>query len=311
MSLATETAPIQAATSRRRLSRWRTTAVPYLFVSPFYVIFLLFGLLPAIFSLVVSLYNWHGLTFGGFSGLQNYKILFQDPDFYTALKNTAYIWIGSVPTMAFLALVLAVLLNNKLGRLRGVFRTIYFLPVVTSLVVTGLIFSQLFSGSYGLINHMLSWIHVAPINWLTTPHWMPLTLILALLWRWTGNDMVIMLAGLQSIPGELYEAAEVDGASKVQTFWRITVPMMAPMIVFDLIISTIGTFNLFAEPYVLFGARPIGGVNGAGMVMGTFLYQQGFVYFKFGYSAAIAWVIALIIFALSMVQLRIGNRWNN
>lgn len=298
-------------THRHDTRIWRSRLTPYVFVSPFYLIFMVFGLLPAIFSLVVSLYDWHGLRFGGFAGLQNYIILFQDPDFYTALRNTAYIWVGSVPTMAFSALVLAVLVNNRLVRLRGFFRTIYFLPVVTSLVVTGLLFSQLFSSSYGLVNRILVMVHLHPINWLADPHWMRLTLILALLWRWTGNDMVIMLAGLQSIPGDLYEAAEMDGASKVQTFWRITVPMMAPMIVFDLIISTIGTFNLFAEPYALFGKNPIGGVGGAGQVMGTFLYEQGFVYFKFGYSAAIAWIIALIVFALSMVQLRIGNRWSN
>lgn len=309
--MATATETISRPVTRQAPRRRGAKGTPYLFISPFYLIFLTFGLLPAIFTLVVSLYNWHGLTFGGFIGLHNYRVLFQDADFYTALRNTAWVWLGTVPTMAFIALVLAVMLNNRRLRARGWFRTIYFLPVVTPLVVTGLLFNQLFSASYGMANHILHWFGLPAVQWLTEPHWMKLSLILALLWRWTGNDMIIMLAGLQGIPTDMYEAAEVDGATKVQSFWRITVPLMAPVIVFDMIISTIGTFNLFAEPYALFGKSPIGGVGGGGQVMGTFLYQQGFVYFKFGYASTIAWIMALIVFVLSMVQLRVSRRWNN
>lgn len=290
----------------RRASRWWRTAAPYTFISPFYLVFLAFGLLPIVFSMVVSLYDWTGIRPGGFVGLQNYEVLLRDPQFYTALSNTVYVWAGSVPAMIVLALVFAVLINASFVKFRNVFRTVYFLPVVTSLVVTGLIFSQLFSTSFGLVNSVLQSFGLAPINWLSDPTWMKLTLILALLWRWIGNDMVIMLAGLQNIPGDLYEAARVDGAGGLQTFWRITVPLMRPVILFDLIISTIGTFNLFAEPYVLFG--PDGGVSQAGLVTGTLLYQNSFVYFKFGYGAAIAWVVALIIFALSMLQLKLGNQ---
>lgn len=134
---------------------------------------------------------------------------------------------------------------------------------------------------------------------------MKISLILALLWRWIGHDMVIMLAGLQQIPGEVYEAARVDGASEFQIFWRITVPLMRPAIVFVAIVSTIGTFNLFEEPYVLFGKRV---VDQAAVVTGTYLYQNSFVYFKLGYGAAIAWVIALIVIVLSMIQLKLGGR---
>jgi ABC-type sugar transport system permease subunit len=290
----------------RHQARWWRTVAPYVFVSPFYLIFLAFGLLPIVFSLVVSLYDWRGTTPGAFAGLQNYQVLLRDPALYKSLWNTVYVWLGSVPPMILAALVFAVLLNSRRVRLRSVFRTVYFLPVVTSLVITGLVFSQLFSTSYGLVNSVLARFGVAPINFLAEPAWMKLTLILALLWRWTGNDMVIMLAGLQGIPTDLYEAAQVDGATEVQTFWRITVPLMRPVILFDAIISTIGTFNLFAEPYALFG--PDGGMGQAGLVTGTFLYQNSFVYFKFGYGAAIAWVLAAIIFALSMLQLRVGSR---
>jgi cellobiose transport system permease protein len=292
-------------TARPR-DRWWRRAAPYVFVSPFYLIFLAFGLLPIVFSLGVSLYDWRGTTPGAYVGPTNYQVLLQDPAFYKALRNTVFVWLGSVPPMIVLALVFAVLLNSQRVRFRGFFRTVYFLPVVTSLVITGLIFKFLFNPNFGLANRLLEPFGMASTNMLADPTWMKPVLILALLWRWTGNDMVIMLAGLQSIPGDLYEAARVDGASGPQMFWHITVPLMRPVILFDAIISTIGTFNLFAEPFVLFGQD--GGIGQAGLVTGTLLYQNAFVYFKFGYGAALAWVLALIIFALSMIQLKLGSR---
>ncbi len=300
----------QRAPAHRRVrppaGRWWYALSPYVFISPFYLIFLLFGLLPIVFSLAVSMYDWRGTTPGDFVGLENYRVLLQDPALYKSLLNTVYIWLGSVPPMILLALVFAAILNSRRVRYRGFFRTIYFLPVVCSLVVTGLVFELLFSSSFGLVNRLLEGVGIPAIDFLSDPAWMKVTLILALLWRWTGNDMVIMLAGLQNIPLDLYEAARVDGATEPQAFWRITVPLMRPVILFDLIISTIGSFNLFAEPYVLFG--PDGGMNQAGLVTGTFLYQNSFVYFKFGYGAAIAWVLALIIVVLSMLQLKLGSR---
>jgi ABC-type sugar transport system permease subunit len=289
----------------RPLDRWWRTAAPYVFISPFYLVFLAFGLLPIVFSLVVSLYDWKAVTPGAFIGLANYWVLLHDPAFFQALRNTIIVWIGSVPPMIFLALLFAVLLNSRRVRFRSVFRTIYFLPIVTSLVVAGLIFGLLFSTSYGLINRLLEPFGIPAINWLADPAWMKPALILALLWRWTGHDMVIMLAGLQQIPDDLYEAARVDGASEAQMFWRITVPLMRPVILFDAIVSTIGTFNLFEEPYVLFQRNVM---DPGGVVTGTFLYQNSFVYFKFGYGAAIAWVLALIIVVLSMIQLKLGSR---
>ena len=289
----------------RRRDKWWRTAAPYVFISPFYIVFLAFGLLPIIFSLAVSMFDWRAVSPGGFVGLNNYWVLLNDPTFYQALRNTFIVWIGSVPTMTILALVFAVMLNSRRTRFRGVFRTVYFLPIVTSLVVAGLIFGLIFSTTSGLANRVLEVFGLPAINWLGDPAWMKTSLILALLWRWIGHDMVIMLAGLQQIPPEVYEAARVDGASEFQIFWRITVPLMRPAIVFVAIISTIGTFNLFEEPYVLFGRRVM---DQAAVVTGTYLYQNSFVFFKLGYGAAIAWVIALIIVVLSMVQLKLGGR---
>jgi ABC-type sugar transport system permease subunit len=297
--------PARRETARPLDRGWRRAA-PYVFISPFYLIFLAFGLLPIVFSLGVSLYDWRGTTPGAYVGPTNYQVLLHDPSFYTALRNTVFVWLGSVPPMIVLALVFAVLLNSQRVRFRGFFRTVYFLPVVTSLVITGLIFKFLFNPNFGLMNRLFEPLGIAPTNMLADATWMKPVLILALLWRWTGNDMVIMLAGLQSIPGDLYEAARVDGASGPQTFWHITVPLMRPVILFDAIISTIGTFNLFAEPFVLFGQD--GGIGQAGLVTGTLLYKNAFVYFKFGYGAALAWVLALIIFVLSMIQLKLGSR---
>ncbi|HZU14303.1 MAG TPA: sugar ABC transporter permease [Chloroflexota bacterium] len=296
--------------SPRGAARWWAKVAPYVFISPFYLLFLAFGLLPILFSLGVSLFNWQGVAQAQFTGLSNYGVLLTDPDFLTALGNTVIVWLGSTVPMVFLALAFAAVLNAQRLRLRGFFRTVYFLPVVTSLVVTGLIFSVLFDPSIGLVNDALHAVGIAPINFLSDPNWMKPTLIMALLWRWTGNDMVIMLAGLQSIPGDIYEAATVDGATGRQAFWRITVPLMRPIILFDFIISTIGAFNLFEEPYVLFGgsAGNIGGTQNAGLVTGTLIYQNSFVFFNFGYGAAIAWVVAFIIFVLSMLQLKLGNK---
>ncbi len=285
---------------------WWRTAAPYVFISPFYVLFLAFGLLPIFFSLGVSLLDWRGTTPPKYVGLRNFLILFRDPALPKALWNTAYIWLGSVPTMIFLALIFAVILDSRVVRLRSVFRTTYFLPQVTSLVITGLVFGQLFSTSFGMVNSALAAFGVEPINWLGDPRFMKAILILAHVWRWVGNDMVIMLAGLQSIGVDLYEAARVDGATGIQSFFRITVPLMRPVLLFDFIITTIGTFGLFAEPYVLFG--PGGGIKQAGLVTGTLMYDYAFRLFKFGYGAAIAWVVAVIVVALSILQFKLGSR---
>ena len=298
--------PVPAKRETARPASLVAPSAPYVFISPFYLIFLAFGLLPIVFSLGVSLYDWRGMTPGAFVGLNNYQVLLHDPAFLRRSGTRSIVWLGSVPPMILLALIFAVLLNSQRVRFRGVFRTIYFLPVVTSLVITGLIFKFLFNPTFGLINCVLAPLGIAPINLLADPNWVKPVLIMALLWRWTGNDMVIMLAGLQSIPDDLYEAARVDGASGPQMFWHITVPLMRPVILFDAIISTIGTFNLFAEPFVLFGQD--GGIGQAGLVTGTLLYQNAFVYFKFGYGAALAWVLAVIIFVLSMLQLKLGSR---
>ncbi len=202
--------------------------------------------------------------------------------------------------------MLAVTLNNKLIRFRNIFRTIFYLPLVVSLIVASQVFNLMLGNPFGLLNEGLARLGLQRINFLNEPHLTILVLVILITWKYIGNDLVIMLAGLQSIPAELNEAAIVDGASSLQIFRHITVPLMRPVILFDLVLSTIGTFNIFAEPYTLFGTT--GGANQSGLVTGLLLYRTSFTFFKFGYGSAMAYIVGLIIFVLSIIQLRVGTR---
>ena len=299
------TTPAVPAELRLSRIRWHKLA-PYAFISPFFIIFAIFGLFPIIYSGFISLHNWTGLKPPIFIGLNNYATLLKDPDFLNALRNTAVLTVISGPLTIGGGLVLAVILNNRLIRFRSAFRTIFYMPLVVSLVVTAQVFGLLLGNPFGLVNEFLSRIGLERVNFLNQPNLTLLVLVVLIVWKYIGNDLVIMLAGLQSIPPELNEAALVDGATPLQTFWRITIPLMRPVILFDIVLSTINTFNIFAEPYSLFGVT--GGANQSGLVTGLLLYRTSFQFFKFGYGSAMAYIVGLIIFVLSLVQLRLGTR---
>jgi ABC-type sugar transport system permease subunit len=288
-----------------RRIRWNKLA-PYFFISPFFIIFAVFGLFPILYSGYISLHQWTGLKTPVFIGLQNYTDLFRDSDFLTALRNTAVLFLLSVPATVGGGLLLAVVLNSKLVRYRSLFRTIFYLPLVVSLVVASQVFGLLLGNPFGLFNEGLARLGLERVSFLNNPPLALPILTLMIVWKYIGNDLVIMLAGLQSIPPELSEAAMVDGANGRQVFWHITLPLMRPIILFDIVLSTIGTFNLFAEPYTLFGVT--GGVNQSGLVAGLLLYRTSFQFFKFGYGSAMAYIIGIIIFILSLIQLRVGTR---
>lgn len=294
-----------ASNSTRQPIRWNKLA-PYLFISPFFIIFTVFGLFPILFSGYISLHEWTGLNPPQFIGLKNYTNLIQDSDFQIALRNTVVLLLLSVPTTVGGGLLLAVVLNNKLVRFRTFFRTVFYLPLVVSLIVASQVFNLMLGNPFGLFNEFLARIGLERVNFLNEPRLTLPVLTLLIVWKYIGNDLVIMLAGLQSIPPELSEAAMVDGANARQIFWHITLPLMRPIILFDLVLSTIGTFNLFAEPYTLFGIT--GGVNQSGLVAGLLLYRTSFQFFKFGYGSAMAYIIGIIIFVLSLIQLRVGTR---
>jgi lactose/L-arabinose transport system permease protein len=245
---------------------------------------------------------------GQFVGLQNYANLFRDRDFRQAVINTVFLLVLSGPLTIGGGLILAVLLNSRLIRLRGLFRTTFYLPMTVSLVVAALAFAMVLNKPFGVVNDVIvqRLLGLKPVDFLTNPSLAIPTLSLLIMWRYIGNDLVIMLAGLQSISPDLYEASRMDGASPFQTFIYVTLPLMVPIILFDAILTTVNTFNMFAEPYILFGTE--GGVNQSALITGLLVFRVSFKFFKFGYGAAMAYLIGIVIFALSVLQLRLGQR---
>lgn len=302
--MAVKSLVMTSAVPARRI-RWDKLA-PYAFIAPFFIIFFIFGLFPIVYSGYVSLHEWKGLQPPVFIGLRNYTNLFLDPDFGLALRNTVVLLLLSGPLTIGGGLLLAVLLNNKLIRFRNTFRTIFYLPLVVSLVVASQVFNLLLGNPFGLVNEIISRLGFERTNFVNEPKLTLIVLTALITWKYIGNDLVIMLAGLQTIPPELGEAALVDGATPRQVFWHITLPLMRPIILFDIVLSTINTFNIFAEPYNLFG--PTGGVNQSGLVTGLLLWRTSFQFFNFGYGSAMAYILGLIIFGLSLIQLFVGTR---
>ncbi|MEU5539296.1 sugar ABC transporter permease [Streptomyces sp. NPDC020362] len=273
---------------------------PYLFVLPALVLFAAFKLYPIGWSFALSLFK----TVEGvdrFVGVDNYTRLMHDPLFWTALKNTAVILAIQVPVMLALATALAVALNSTLMRARAVFRLGFFMPMVTGLVAYGVIFSVLLNEQYGLVNWLLSLVGIGKVPWLTDPLWAKLSLGIALTWHYTGYNAVILLARLQTIPKELYDAAAVDGAGPGKVFRHVTLPGLRPAILLTTVLSTIGTLQIFDEPYIL----TRGGPDNATLTIGVYLYQNAFMYFDFGYASAIAYVLALLIGVLGLIQFRV------
>lgn len=294
----TQTPP--SAPRRRRSSIGHPRYTPYLFLLPVIVLFAVFKVYPYVSAL------WQSFTSnrGGateFVGLENYLRLLQDPLFYRALFNTFVILIIQVPIMLGLAILLAVAFNSVLLKARAVWRTIYFVPIVMGLVAYGILFRALFTAEDGFANYLLGLIGLGPVPWLADPVWAKISIIVAMTWHYTGQSAIIYLAQLQSIPGELYEAASVDGASAWRRFWHVTLPGLRPALVLTVILSTIGTLQLFDEPYVLTN----GGPDNATLTVGLYLYANGFKYFDFGYASAIGYALVIIIGVISLIQLRL------
>jgi len=278
--------------------------VAYAYIAPFYILFAIFGLFPIAAGFYISFFRWDGLSTMRFQGLGNYINLFNDSMFWTALSNTAFIGIISHIPILFGGLVLAYILNNKIAKGENLFKTFYFLPMVTSAVAISIVFQNMFGYHFGLINYVLGSIGIEPIGWLIGQgENIKTAIIIMFSWRWIGWNMVIYLAGMQGISNDVYEAARVDGAGHVQTFFRITIPLLKPVIVFTLIQSTIGTLNLFTEPLVLTGGFS-GGLNNQGLTVMMYLLSrapQGNT--LFGYASTIAYVITIIAVIISLVLL--------
>ncbi|MFJ9680530.1 carbohydrate ABC transporter permease [Streptomyces sp. NPDC101194] len=293
------TVPGQSQRSRPPRLAARRLA-PYAFVLPAIALFAAFKLYPIGWSFLLSLYK----TVDGvdtFVGGENYARLCNDPLFWTALKNTAVILLVQVPVMLALAIGLAVAFNSAVLKGRSIFRLGFFMPMITGLVAYGVIFSVLLNEQYGLVNWLLSLVGIGEVPWLTDPLWAKISLGLALTWHYTGYNAMILLARLQTIPKELYDAASVDGAGAWGVFRHVTLPGLRPAILLTTVLSTIGTLQIFDEPYIL----THGGPDNATLTIGVYLYQNAFVYFDFGYASAIAYALAVLIGILGLIQFRV------
>jgi cellobiose transport system permease protein len=275
----------------------------YVAVGPFYLLFLVFGLFPILFSIVLSFTRWDGVSPIQFVGLAQYQYLLSDTRFWNAVLNTFLIWIMSTVPMLAIALVVAFLLHSNI-RAKGAYRLAFFLPNVTSMVAMTIVFGSVFSDSFGLVNAAIKALGGAELGFLTTYWGIKVTIAVMVIWRWTGYNAIIYLAGLQAIPTELYDAAKVDGANTWQIFSRITVPMLRPVILFTAITSTVGGLALFTEPQILFPGST-GGPEEAGMTIVLYQYNQAFTQFDFGYGSAIAWALFVISVLFAIINWRL------
>ncbi len=237
-------------------------------------------------------------------GLENYATLLGHPTFRTALLNTFYFALVGGPLTVAVSLGAALLVNAPLTRFRGFFRTVYFIPFVTTLVAVAIVWRYLYHSEYGLLNWLLGLIGVDPVNWLGDPRWAMPAIILMAVWKNFGYNMLIFIAGLQNIPEELYEAAALDGAGAVRRFRHVTLPMLAPTFFFVGVVTMIGYFQLFAEPYVMTAGGPLKATTS----LVLFMYEEGFRWWRMGFAAAIAFVLFLIILLWTAVQLRLERR---
>lgn len=294
-------AGVKVETVERPGIRWGKWT-PYLFIAPFFILFFIFMLYPILYSLVLSFSEWKAGEIQ-FVGLANYQYLLSDSLFWKSLLNTFIILVIQVPVMLILASLIAVLVNSDLLRLRFFFRLGFFMPVLIDLVTYSLVLSLLFNENFGLINQLLTVLGFEPVAWRTKGLWAKVMIITAVTWRWTGYNSVIILSGLQMIPKDLYEAAHIDGAGRFTCFMKITLPMLKPVLLFCTVLSTIGTLQLFVEPYIL----TRGGPNNETITAMQYLYETAFGTFKFGIASAGAYIITVLIAILSYFQIRLSK----
>ena len=279
------------------------TLTAYGFLTPYLLIFLAFWVWPIVSSFWMSFLNTRRLPWT-FAPQANWGRLLVDPAFANALKNTLIILVVQVPVMIALATVLAVLLHSPLLKARGLFRFAFFAPVVVGEVAYAAVFRLMFNYEFGIINKLLALVGIAPVSWTSNSTAAMALIIIAVTWRWAGYNAILILAGLQSIPQDLYEAATLDKVSKTRQFLFITVPLLRPIILFCIVLSIIGTMQLFTEPFLITNR---GGPGGATETLGMLLYRQGFLSFNFGYASAIAYTIAAIAMALSLLNMWAGK----
>jgi multiple sugar transport system permease protein len=278
----------------------------WLFLSPAFVLIGVFFFLPVVAGLLLSLTDFDIYAIGSpgtarFVGLRNYVEVLRSAAFWGALRNTLYFVVAGGTLSVAVSLVAALLLSARVVRLRSLFRTVYFTPVVTTLVAVAIVWRYLYHPRYGLLNHFLGWLHLGPVDWLGDPHWAMPAIILLSVWKNFGYNMLIFVAGLQGIPEEYYEAAAIDGAGAWRRFLHVTLPGLAPIFLFVGLTTMIGQFQLFAEPYVMTQGGPLGSTRSLVLLM----YEEGFRWWRMGTASTIAVLLLLITLAGALLQMRL------
>jgi len=276
-----------------------------LFVTPPVLGFLIFGLAPLISSLGLSFMSWDMMSPAKFIGLDNFGKLAQDEKFYKSMYNTFYLLLG-IPLGMIAAMALALMMNRPLKGV-SLFRTIYYIPVISPIIAVSLLWQWLLNYDYGIINEFIWKIFgVQGPNWLGDPNWVKPSFLLMGLWGGVGGTMVLYLAGLQGISSSYYEAAEVDGAKRWHQFRFITLPLLSPIHFFVVVMGVIGTFQSFSQMYIL---AADGGPEYSGATIVYYIFQEAFKYFNMGFASSVAWVLGVIIFILTLIQFRFSKRW--
>ncbi|RSN19234.1 ABC transporter permease [Amycolatopsis sp. WAC 04169] len=297
-------------TLRHRLSRWDVKVSPYLYIAPFFVVFGIVGLFPLLYTAYVSLFSWEaGDDDPTFIGMDNFKELFADTQFWNALENTVSIFLLSSVPQLIIAVLLAALLSARIRGATG-WRVGVLLPYAASLVALGIIFANLFGPKYGLVNGLLQTLGLDPVDWQAGRFSSHVAIAIMVNWRWTGYNALIVLAAMQAIPKELHEAALIDGAGTARRFFSITLPLLKPTLIFVTITSTIGGLQIFTEPK-LFDAMPgsnNGGSSNQFQTVTLYLYQTAFENYELGYASAIAWVLFVIIVLIALVNFFLTGR---
>jgi cellobiose transport system permease protein len=292
---------------RTSIKEAKRNAWAYVFISPFYLLYAVFGMFPLLYGVWLSLHKWDGISPMKWVGLANYTKLFIDDIWWYSVYNTVWLFFVATVPQLVIALLLAFIINTPYIRGKDFFRAAFFAPNVASTVAISLIFVTLFGERYGMLNYVLTSIGFERVDWLGSSAWIKPAIALVTIWQWTGYSMIIFLAGLQSINLELYEAARVDGAETKDIFWSITLPLLRPVIVFQVILSIIGAMQSFDLPVMLAGGTQSsapGGTDRAGLTSAVLLYWTAFKYTEFGYASAMAFLLFVLIVTFSFLYNR-------
>lgn len=291
----------RSAAASKSMTRARRDRAFYVAIAPFFVIFLVFSIFPVAFSFYLGFNRWDGFSDPEFVGFSNYLQALRDPVFQKAIWNTLYLWFWSTLTTVSLALGLAVLVNEYVLVGKTYFRMVFLLPLLVAPAIAAIILRVFFTSNGGLVNLLTGAVTGTPsyFDWLGSEAWIKPLVVLLVVWRWTGWHMIIFLAGLQSIPRDIYEAARMDGVGRWAIFSRITVPLLLPSLAFSIITATLGGLQMFDEPFVL--TQGTGGTNNAATTLGMYLYATAFTQFNFGLGSAVSWYIfaAVVVFTVA------------